>query len=94
VIQLIDQKTTEGRTQSAARPALSPLEANPLYGVSYAAKSTLDPNGSNGTQLENGRTAADRAGIEIVAEFQDVNASAYHGNRDEGLIRMMTECER
>jgi site-specific DNA recombinase len=53
--------------------------------VSYGAKSTEDKKGSIPTQLADCRAAAEAEGREIVAEYQDESASAYRGNRGQGL---------
>ena len=53
--------------------------------VLYAAKSTADPRGSIPTQLADCRAAAEVEGREIAAKYSDEAASAYKGNRGEGL---------
>lgn len=62
--------------------------------VLYAAKSTRDPHGSIPTQLDDGRALAVRDGLEVVAEYQDENESAYRGNRGSGLACAMAHAER
>lgn len=68
------------------------LEPLPTPCVLYGAKSTEDPRGSIGTQLQDCRDAisreADRPGQpekKIVGEYSDEGKSAYKGNRGEGL---------
>lgn len=55
--------------------------------VLYAAKSTTDPRGSIPTQIADARAAALLEGREIVAEHHDEAASAFTGNRGQGLTR-------
>lgn len=62
-------------------------ESGVKQAVIYAAKSTQDAHGSIPTQLADCRAAAEREGRTIVGEFSDEAASAYHGNRGEGLER-------
>ena len=62
--------------------------------VIFAAKSTLDPRGSIPTQLEECRERAKLEGWPVIAEHTDENASAYHGNRGDGLARAMAACEQ
>jgi DNA invertase Pin-like site-specific DNA recombinase len=44
-----------------------------------------DRHGSIGTQLEDGRSMAEREGWAVVGEYQDEGFSAYKGNRGPGL---------
>ncbi len=53
--------------------------------VVYAAKSTEDKHGSIPDQLADGRNLAAARGFDVVAEYQDEAASAYHGDRGPGL---------
>ena len=62
--------------------------------VLYAAKSTVDKKGSNATQLADGRALAEREGLEVVAEYADEDASAYHGNRGPELAAALDHAER
>jgi DNA invertase Pin-like site-specific DNA recombinase len=68
-------------------------EQRPLV-VLYAAKSTLDPHGSIPEQLTDGRQLAAARGFDVVAEYQDEAASAYHGDRGPGLASALQECEQ
>lgn len=62
--------------------------------VTYSAKSTVDRHGSIPDQITDGqKLAADRK-FEVVAEFQDEDESAYHGDRGQGLADAMDLCER
>ena len=51
----------------------------------YAAKSTEDARGSIVTQLADCRALAEHEDWSVVGEYQDEAASAYKGNRGEGL---------
>ena len=62
--------------------------------VLYAAKSTVDKKGSNATQLADGRVLAESEGLEVVAEYADEDASAYHGNRGPKLAAALDHAER
>src|SRR5580704_17879507 len=62
--------------------------------VLYAAKSTVDKKGSNATQLADGRALAESEGLEVVAEYADEDASAYHGNRGPKLAAALDHAER
>ena len=62
--------------------------------ILYAAKSTEDTRGSIPTQLADGRTLAEADGLEVVAAYQDENASAYSGSRGPGLERAREHAER
>jgi site-specific DNA recombinase len=53
--------------------------------VLYAAKSTADPRGSIPTQLADCRAAAEAEDREVAAEYSDEAASAFKGNRGDGL---------
>lgn len=55
--------------------------------VIYAAKSTDDPRGSIATQLADARGFAEREGLTVAEAYDDEAASAYHGNRGDGLAR-------
>ena len=58
----------------------------------YAAKSTADEHGSIPTQLDDARALAKREGAEVVAEYADEAASAWHGNRGPELEAAMDRC--
>jgi DNA invertase Pin-like site-specific DNA recombinase len=62
--------------------------------VLYAAKSTVDVKGSNKTQLADARRFAEREGLQVIAEYADEDASAYHGNRGPGLAAALDHAER
>jgi DNA invertase Pin-like site-specific DNA recombinase len=62
--------------------------------IVYAAKSTKDPKGSIGTQLEDGRALAEREGYEVAGEYQDEAKSAYSGSRGKGLEEAKAHAER
>jgi site-specific DNA recombinase len=62
--------------------------------VVYAAKSTMDPRGSIPDQLRRVREAAEAQGRQVVAEFSDENASAFKGNRGQGLVDARSLAER
>ena len=62
--------------------------------VIYAAKSTEDVHGSIPDQLADGQALATRRDLEVMAEFQDEAASAYHGDRGPGLAGALAACER
>jgi len=62
--------------------------------ILYAAKSTEDTRGSIPTQLQDGRELAEREGFEVVATYQDENASAYSGSRGPGLEQARAHAER
>jgi DNA invertase Pin-like site-specific DNA recombinase len=62
--------------------------------VLYAAKSTVDTKGSNAMQLADARVFAERHGLQVVAEYTDEDASAYHGNRGPGLAAALEHAER
>jgi site-specific DNA recombinase len=64
------------------------------FAVLYAAKSTIDSKGSNATQLADGRAFAEAQGLEVIAEYTDEDASAYHGNRGPGLAAALNHAER
>ncbi|HVA19892.1 MAG TPA: recombinase family protein, partial [Solirubrobacteraceae bacterium] len=55
--------------------------------IIYAAKSTKDPKGSIGTQLDDGRALAEREGYAVAGEYQDEAKSAYSGSRGGGLVK-------
>lgn len=65
-----------------------------MRAVAYGAKSTVDEKGSIPDQLADARKLAAECGLAIVREFQDEDASAYHGDRGPGLAEAMGECER
>jgi DNA invertase Pin-like site-specific DNA recombinase len=65
-----------------------------MQAVIYAAKSTKDAKGSIPDQLADGRDKAKELDLPVVAEFHDEDKSAYHGNRGDGLLKAMAECER
>jgi DNA invertase Pin-like site-specific DNA recombinase len=61
-------------------------DAKTIPCVVYAAKSTMDPNGSIQRQIEDAKAAVEREGGRWVAGvFSDENKSAFHGNRGDGL---------
>jgi DNA invertase Pin-like site-specific DNA recombinase len=62
--------------------------------VLYAAKSTIDEKGSNATQLADARAFAEREGLEVIDEYEDENASGYHGNRGPELAAALEHAER
>jgi DNA invertase Pin-like site-specific DNA recombinase len=62
--------------------------------ILYAAKSTEDVRGSIPDQLADTRKLAGERGLDVVDEFKDEAASAFHGNRGEGLAKAMAACER
>ncbi len=62
--------------------------------VIYAAKSTQDERGSIRTQFEDARAMAAREGWTVVGEYQDEAASAWSGNRGQGLSAAMEHAER
>jgi len=70
------------------------MSADATPAVIYAAKSTADTHGSIPTQLADGRALAEREGLYVVDEYSDEAASAYRGNRGDGLARAMTHAER
>jgi hypothetical protein len=62
--------------------------------VTYAAKSTADVRGSIPDQLRDCREALDRVGDRLlVDEFFDEAASAFHGDRGQGLADAMHAAE-
>src|SRR5690349_10020515 len=71
----------------------SPQPAPATPAVIYGAKSTEDTHGSIPTQLADARELAEREGYEVVAEYNDEAASAYSGNRGDGLAAAMAKCE-
>jgi site-specific DNA recombinase len=62
--------------------------------ILYAAKSTEDTRGSIPTQLQDARRLAEREGLDVVAAYQDENASAYRGSRGPGLEDARQHAER
>lgn len=62
--------------------------------ILYAAKSTEDVRGSIPDQLADCTRLAGERGLEVVDEFKDEAASAFHGNRGDGLVKAMLACER
>jgi DNA invertase Pin-like site-specific DNA recombinase len=62
--------------------------------VLYAAKSTEDKRGSIPTQLADCRALADGEGWSVAAEYEDEAASAYKGNRGQGLADAKAHAER
>ena len=58
-----------------------------LPAILYAAKSTADPKGSIGTQLEDGRALALSEGLAVQAEYHDEARSAYKQSRGDGLAQ-------
>jgi site-specific DNA recombinase len=66
----------------------------PVAAVLYGARSTEDVRGSIPTQLREARAAAEAEGREVVAEFSDEAASAYHGSRGPGLTAARAKVER
>jgi len=59
----------------------------------YGAKSTHDPHGSIPGQLADCLAAMPDEN-RLVETYSDQDASAYSGNRDDGLRRMMEHAER
>jgi site-specific DNA recombinase len=62
--------------------------------VAYAAKSTADEHGSIPTQLADCRALAEREGLKVVETYQDESASAYSGDRGQGLAEALAHAER
>lgn len=62
--------------------------------VIYAAKSTADPRGSIGTQTTDCEAMAAREGWTVADIYSDEAASAYHGNRGDGLLQAQAHAER
>ena len=62
--------------------------------VIYAAKSTVDKRGSIETQISDCCAMAEREGWEVVADYSDENASAYHGDRGPGLVEAREHAAR
>jgi hypothetical protein len=58
--------------------------------IIYAAKSTNDERGSIPTQLSEGTAAAIAEGQQVCGTYHDEAASAYKGNRGDGLARAKT----
>jgi DNA invertase Pin-like site-specific DNA recombinase len=72
-------------------------EINPtddVLAIDYGAKSTRDKKDSIPTQLADGRRLAEREGWTVVAEYSDEAASAYTGNRGDGLAQAKAHAER
>src|SRR5947209_802032 len=67
------------------------MENNPA--VIYAAKSTEDEGGSIGDQLRDCRALAEQEGWPVEGKFQDEAASAFKGNRGDGLQAAMERAE-
>lgn len=65
-----------------------------VKGIRYAAKSTKDVRGSIPDQLTDCDTKAESIGIEIVATYTDESATAFKGNRGNGLAEAMAHAER
>ncbi len=68
-------------------PAASSTAHAPFPAVIYAAKSTEDERGSIDTQITDATAMAEREGWSVAGTYSDENASAYHGNRGDGLVR-------
>src|SRR5271165_1103515 len=64
-----------------------------MKAILYAAKSTEDKHGSIPTQLADCRALAAREGWDVVDDYQDEAASAYHGDRGPQLAAALGECE-
>jgi site-specific DNA recombinase len=62
--------------------------------VIYAAKSTDDPRGSIQTQITDCEAMARRDGWTVAATYSDEAASAYHGNRGDGLAQATDHAAR
>jgi DNA invertase Pin-like site-specific DNA recombinase len=62
--------------------------------VIYAAKSTEDKRGSIPTQIADGHALAEKNGWQVVDKFNDESASAYKGNRGQGLADARALVER
>jgi DNA invertase Pin-like site-specific DNA recombinase len=61
--------------------------------IIYAAKSTDDVHGSIPTQITDCEGMATREGWMIANAYSDEAASAYHGNRGDGLVRAQEHAE-
>jgi DNA invertase Pin-like site-specific DNA recombinase len=93
---------TQPHSTRADAPATTPTEgaegptseSAPTPATLYGAKSSPDEKGSITTQLADCRAAAEAEGREVVAEYQDENASGYTGNRGPGLAAAMEHAER
>ena len=68
-------------------------DVNPTAAILYGAKSTKDEKGSIPTQLADGRALAGREGWVVVAAYSDEDASAYKGNRGDGLAQAKAHAE-
>jgi DNA invertase Pin-like site-specific DNA recombinase len=66
----------------------------PVPAIIYAAKSTADPRGSIETQTRDCRDMAGREGWIVAEAYADEAASAYHGNRGEGLTQAREHAAR
>src|SRR4051794_19896859 len=74
---------------------MNALDDNPLtHAILYAAKSTADEHGSIATQIADGYRVAEREGWTVAAQYEDEKASAYSGNRGQGLADAMAHAER
>ena len=62
--------------------------------IIYAAKSTDDVHGSIPTQIADCEGMASREGWMIAGTYSDEAASAYHGNRGDGLVRAREHAEQ
>jgi DNA invertase Pin-like site-specific DNA recombinase len=75
-------------------PAASSTAHAPIPAVIYAAKSTEDERGSIDTQITDATAMAEREGWSVAGTYSDENASAYHGNRGDGLAQAREHAER
>lgn len=62
--------------------------------VVYAAKSTADVRGSIPTQLADCRALAKQYGMTVVGDYSDEAASAFKGNRGDGLAQAREHAAR
>jgi site-specific DNA recombinase len=62
--------------------------------VVYAAKSTADPRGSIDAQTTDCEAMAAREGWAVAGAYSDEAASAYHGNRGDGLVQAREHAAR
>jgi site-specific DNA recombinase len=77
-------KATHTDTKAQDRP----------FAVIFAAKSTEDIHGSIPTQIDDCEAMAKREGWTVEGIYSDEAASAYSGNRGDGLVRAREHAER
>jgi DNA invertase Pin-like site-specific DNA recombinase len=65
-----------------------------MRAVIYAAKSTDDPRGSIPTQIADAEAMAARESLTVAGTYSDESASAFHGNRGNGLVQAREHAER